>query len=363
MGDLQRTWGLGDAALGYMTSAVQFGFIVGTLVFAFFTISDRFSPRIIFFACSMLGALSNLCIYLLAQGLTSLLIFRFITGFLLAGIYPVGMKIAAGWYEKGLGRALGFLVGALVLGTAFPHLLKGMGRTVAWEHVILSISVASAAGGLLMLWLVPDGPCSVKGTKFSADAFKTIFQSKNLRSAAFGYFGHMWELYTLWAFVPVFLSSYLSQGQKAINVSYWAFYIIAVGFLGCAVGGLLSKKVGSSRVAFFQLAASGICCLISPLMFKASLSVFLGFLLFWGIVVAGDSPQFSALAAQTAPQELVGSALTLVNCIGFFITIFSIQIANFLTTLISPNSLFLFLTPGPIFGLFHLWPLYRKKPK
>lgn len=362
MGDLQHTWELADAALGYMTSAVQFGFIVGTLVFAFFTISDRFSPRIIFFACSLLGAISNLCIYLLAGGLPSLLIFRFISGFLLAGIYPVGMKIAAGWYEKGLGRALGFLVGALVLGIAFPHLLKGMGRTVAWEHVILSISVVSTAGGFLMLWLVPDGPYLIKGTRFSPRAFKTIFQSKDLRSAAFGYFGHMWELYTLWAFAPVFLSNYLARGPETINVSYGAFVIIAAGFLGCAGGGLLSRKAGSARVAFYQLAASGTCCIISPLMFHASLEMFLGFLIFWGIVVAGDSPQFSALSAQTAPQELVGSALTLINCIGFFITIFSIQIANYLTTRVSPGSIFLFLTPGPIFGLIHLWPLLRKKP-
>ncbi|UCG09098.1 MAG: MFS transporter [Desulfobacterales bacterium] len=177
MGDLQRVWGLGISALGYMTSSVQLGFIVGTLLFAFFNISDRFSPRIIFFACSLLGALSNLCIYLVAQGLPSLMILRFITGFLLAGIYPVGMKIAAGWYQKGLGRALGYLVGALVVGTAFPHLLKRMGQTVAWENVIISISVVSVAGGLLMLWLVPDGPHSVKGTKFNSQAFKIIFLS------------------------------------------------------------------------------------------------------------------------------------------------------------------------------------------
>jgi MFS family permease len=362
MGDLQRTWELADAALGYMTSAVQFGFITGTLVFAFFNISDRLSPRIIFFACSVLGAISNLSIFLLARGLPSLLIFRFITGFLLAGIYPVGMKIAAGWYEKGLGRALGFLVGALVLGTAFPHLLKGMGHTLTWETVILAISVVSTAGGILMLWLVPDGPHLVQGTRFSPDAFKTIFQSKHLRAATFGYFGHMWELYTLWAFLPVFLSNYLSRSQETINVSYWAFAIIAAGFVGCAAGGLLSKKTGSARVAFYQLAASGICCLISPLMYHVPLGAFLSFLIFWGVVVAGDSPQFSALSARTAPRELVGSALTLINCIGFFITIFSIQIANYLTTLISPSYIFLFLTPGPIFGLFSLIPLFRKNP-
>jgi MFS family permease len=160
----------------------------------------------------------------------------------------------------------------------------------------------------------------------------------------------------------MFLSNYLADKAQSLNVSYWAFVIIAAGFLGCAGGGLLSIKAGSARVAFYQLTASGICCLISPLMFNASLEVFLIFLIFWGIVVVGDSPQFSALSAQTAPPELVGSALTLINCIGFFITIFSIQIANFLTTLISPDYIFLFLTPGPLFGLIQLGPLLYKRP-
>jgi MFS family permease len=359
MGDLQREWGLGISALGYMTSSVQLGFIAGTLLFAFLNISDRFSPRIIFFACSLSGALSNLCIYLVAQGLPSLVLLRFITGFLLAGIYPVGMKIAAGWYEKGLGRALGYLVGALVVGTAFPHLLKSFGQTVAWENVIIAISIVSVTGGLMMLWLVPDGPHLVKGTRFSSQAFKIIFQSKDLRSAAFGYFGHCWELYTLWVFIPVFLGSYLSHHPESVDISSWAFWIIAVGFLGCAGGGLLSQKVAGSRVAFFQLAASGICCLISPLIFQAPLGIFLGFLVFWGIVVVGDSPQFSALTAQTAPQEFMGSALTLVNCIGFSITIISIQTATYLMDFISPNFIFVFLAPGPLFGLISLRPLLR----
>ena len=153
-----------------MTSAVQFGFIVGTLCFAFFNLSDRFSPRILFFICSLLGALSNLFIYLLAEGLSSLLLFRFITGVFLAGIYPVGMKIATGWYHKDLGKAIGFLVGALVLGTSFPHLLKSLGQVVGWETVILSVSASSTVGGILMFLLVPDGPHLSKGTGFSSKA-------------------------------------------------------------------------------------------------------------------------------------------------------------------------------------------------
>jgi MFS family permease len=358
LGDLQQQWSLGIHALGYMTSAVQLGFIAGTFCFAFFALSDRFSPRIVFFICSLLGASSNLLIYLIAEGFVSLLVFRLITGFFLAGIYPVGMKIAAGWYRQGLGKALGFLVGALVVGTAFPHLLKGSGQSVLWETVIISISAISLAGGLLMLVLVPDGPYLFKGTKFNINALAVIFQSKDLRSAAFGYFGHMWELYTLWAFVPVILMEYGANNPEInINISFWVFWIIAGGSLGCILGGVISKRVGSASVAFIQLASSGICCLLSPWVFQSSLGLLLGFLIFWGIVVVGDSPQFSSLVALKAPKELVGSALTIVNCIGFSITIFSIQLTNYLINIILPDYLFLFLAVGPMIGLIFLRPL------
>jgi MFS family permease len=289
-----------------------------------------------------------------------LLVFRFITGFFLAGIYPVGMKIAAGWFRQGLGSALGFLVGALVMGTAFPHLLKSTGHSMPWEHVILSISGIAMVGGVLMLLLVPNGPYLVKGTKFNNKAFITIFQSRDLRSASFGYFGHMWELYTLWAFFPIFLSEYAAVTQQPLNIAFWSFCVIAAGCLGCVGGGLFSKKLGSPAVAFFQLLLSGACCLLSPILFHASSEIFLGFLIFWGIVVVGDSPQFSALTAQTAPRELIGSALTIVTSIGFFITIVSIQFTNYLTKFVSLRFIFLFLLAGPLIGLVNLWPLYRK---
>ena len=361
LGDLQRQWHLGDAALSHTTSAVQLGFIAGTLVFAFFTIADRFSPRVVFFICSLLGALSNLGIYAAADGLVSLVALRFSTGFFLAGIYPVGMKIAAGWYRKGLGAALGYLVGALVVGTAFPHLLKSSGRSLAWEHVILSISAISALGGVLMLLLVPDGPYTVTVTRFDRKAFAAIFRSRDLRFAAFGYFGHMWELYTLWAFCPVLIRAYGAGAGQPLNVSLWSFWMIAAGCLGCIGGCIVSFRLGSSSIAFYQLLASGICCLLSPLFFQAPLEIFLGFLIVWGIAVVGDSPQFSALTAQTAPRELVGSALTIVTSIGFLITIISIQFTSFLTDFLSPQYIFLFLVPGPIFGLIHLWPLYGRR--
>jgi predicted MFS family arabinose efflux permease len=357
--DLQQQWRLGADALGYVTSAVQLGFIVGTLTFAFFAISDRYSPRKVFLLCSLLGAFFNLSVYLMANGLSSLLALRFMTGFFLAGIYPVGMKIAAGWYQRDLGNAIGFLVGALVLGTGFPHLLKGLGQALPWEVVTVVVSTIAASGGLLMWLLVPDGPYLSKGAKFDPRALALIFRSPNFRASAFGYFGHMWELYAFWAFVPVVLTAHFAQANAALNIPLWSFWVIAAGSIGCAVGGLISLKAGSARVAFAQLATSGSCCIVSPFFFYAPTPVFLGFMLVWGITVVGDSPQFSALNAQNAPKELVGSALTIANCIGFSITIVSIQLLSHAAILVSAAYLYLPLAIGPAIGLAALMPLLR----
>ena len=361
LSDLQRQWGLSAEAVGYMTSAVQFGFIAGTLTFAVLAIADRYSPRLVFFACSLLGALANLGVYV-ADGYLGLLAMRFLTGFFLAGIYPVGMKIATGWYRSDLGNALGFLVGALVLGTAFPHLIKGLGQALPWETVLLAVSALAATGGGLMLLLVPDGPHLATGAAFDPKALAVVFRSQNFRASAFGYFGHMWELYAFWAFVPIILAAHLAQHGEStgINVSVWAFVIIAAGSLGCAGGGLISLRAGSAPVAFVQLAASGLCCALSPFFFHAPMPVFLVFLVFWGIVVVGDSPQFSALNARNAPRERVGSALTIANCIGFAITIASIQLLNYCAGFLDAAYLLLLLTPGPILGLIALRPLLRQ---
>ena len=355
--DLQQHWGLAQQSLGHVTSAVQLGFISGTLLFAFLVIADRFSPRLVFFYCSIAGALANIALLFAPQQLTWLLILRFATGFFLAGIYPVGMKIAAGWYAQGLGRALGYLVGALVLGTAFPHLVRSGGADFAWQQVMLVVSTLAVLGGFVMLMLVPDGPHLPKGSVFHPDALKIIFRSCRFRASAFGYFGHMWELYTLWALIPLLLLTYSSKYNIALNVPLWSFLVIASGFIGSVVGGIVSARFGSARVAAVQLAISGTCCLLSPLLFNSSTPLFLGFLLLWGITVVGDSPQFSALNADNAPREYVGSALTIVNSIGFLITIFSIQLAGAMLAHIGAQYIFLLLLPGPVIGLWMLRPL------
>lgn len=360
--DLQSRLGLPDSALGHMTSAVQLGFIAGTLVFALLAVSDRYSPRATFLACALLGAACNASALLAGEHMGLLLGTRFATGFFLAGIYPVGMKIASGWYRHDLGRALGFLVGALVFGTALPHLIRGLGQSMPWETVMLSVSAIAVAGGAAMFALVPDGPYLAGAAKFDPRALATMFGSRGFRASSFGYFGHMWELYAFWAFVPPLLAAHAARsGGLVLDISLMAFAVIAAGAIGCVAGGQLSLCFGSARVARAQLAASGLCCLLAPLAFYAGPLLFLPFVLFWGVVVVGDSPQFSALNARYAPADQVGSALTIANCIGFAISVVSIQLLNMAASAMPTHTLFLLLVPGPIFGLWALRPLLLSK--
>jgi len=355
LNDLIREWSISEHSLSYITSAVQLGFIAGSLLFAYFTVSDRYSPRKIFFLCSFLGAVSNGLVLFIPGKLIYLIVLRFTTGFFLAGIYPVGMKIASGWYQKGLGKALGFLVGALVLGTAFPHALKALEFHASWKSVLVTTSIISFAGGMAMLKFVPDGPYIKNNIAFDKNAIFTLFKAGNLRSAAMGYFGHMWELYTLWAFTPFILNVYLARNPSLnLNLPLWSFLIIASGFIGCSVGGLISKKSSSESVAFYQLAVSGLCCLMSPFLFNLSPFFFLAVMIVWGISVVGDSPQYSAVIAKEAPADLVGSALTLVNSIGFLITVISIQFMDLMSVWIPADKLFLILLPGPLIGLYSM---------
>ena len=359
MGDLVTNFNLNESALGHLTSAVQFGFISGTLVFALLTIADRFSPSKVFFVSALLGAFFNICMVGEYNGLLSLLTFRFLTGFFLAGIYPVGMKIAADYFDKGLGKSLGFLVGALVLGTAFPHLLKDILHSISWTFVLLMTTSLAVLGGLVLKLFVPDGPFRKLSKGFDPSAFSRVFKQSDFRSAAFGYFGHMWELYAFWAFVPVILKHYAQlHPETDLNIPILSFSVIGIGGLACIIGGYLSQRVGAKKTAFTALLLSCICCLISPFAFNINSDIFfIGFLLFWGMVVIADSPMFSTLVAQNVEAEIKGTALTIVNCVGFAITIISIQLLNSLQYLIDASFIYILLAIGPIFGLIGL-----KKP-
>ena len=359
--DIQRSLNIQTNAPGDITSVVQLGFIAGTLIFAIFSIADRVTSAKVFFVSSLIAALSNVSIIWFAKNMADLYVIRFLTGFFLAGIYPVGMKIASDWYEKNLGKALGFLVGALVLGTAFPHLLRSSLYALPWRQVLVYTSAFAFAGGLLILLFVGEGPYRKPATRFQFSVILQIFRSADFRAAAFGYFGHMWELYTLWAFIPYIFSFYNSSSHQAMNVPLWSFIIIAAGGVGCIAGGYISQKAGSSRVAFFALLISGLCSLCSFAFFHLPIVIFIPAVILWGITVAADSPQFSTLVAKTAIPEYKGTALTIVTCIGFAITIVSIQFITRLENWLKIDSLFVLLAPGPLIGLLFLFRLVKER--
>lgn len=360
--ELKQTLQLSQYALSHVTSAVMLGFIAGTLVFALFSLADRFSPVKLFFICSILGAITNSAVAWLATDAVSLFILRLLTGFFIAGIYPVGMKIAADWYEKGLGKALGFLLGALILGTAFPHLLKNRDFELPWKSVLYYTSTFAAIGGLLMLVFVGDGPFRKKSGGFKWNAFGKIFSSRKWRQAAIGYFGHMWELYTFWGFLPLILALYTVKNEVEFNIPLLSFLIIAIGVVGSITGGYLSKYIGSAKVATLALFISGFCCFLSPLAYSLPQPVFILFLFVWGITVSPDSPQFSTLVAQYAPDELRGTALTIYNSIGFSISTISLIVIDrifYSDGFFGQENTMLLLGFGALFGLPSMIRLIR----
>jgi MFS family permease len=358
MPDLQQQMGWPASAVGRLTSALQLGFIVGTLVFALLAIADRFSARRVFLFCALAGALCTLGALMRIASFTELLLWRAATGFFLAGIYPVGMKIASQWFPKGLGVALGWLVGALVLGSASAHGIRALSVELPWSTVMISVALLAAAGGLLLFMAIPEPPNNTANTKkLEWQALATIWTDWRVRASVLGYFGHMWELYTFWVLVPLILATQLS-GQA---LSFAAFGVLGIGAVGCIGGGWLAKRWGSARVATLQLSMSGICCLLAPWLLSAPLIWFLLWLAVWGITAAGDSPQFSTLTASNAPKHAVGSVLTLTNCIGFALSIVSIELFTSLAQEHQLASLLPWLGIGPLLGVLAMRPLLGKQ--
>jgi MFS transporter, DHA1 family, inner membrane transport protein len=371
MPDLQRAFGWPASDIGPLSAAVQWGFIAGTLVFALLAVADRYPARRVFLLCALASALATVAAAVAASAGSwwGLWAWRCATGFFLAGIYPVGMKIAAQWFAQGLGAALGYLIAALVLGSASAHALRAVGAMGAmgaawpWQAVFAGTAAASVFAGAIVIWLLPEPPApgGAAARVLSAASLKTalgsVWTDRRVRASVFGYFGHMWELYTLWVLVPAILATRL-QGAA---LSWAAFAVLGAGALGCAGGGALAARFGGARVAAVQLAASGLCCLIAPWLLGASGLWFALWLLVWGITVSGDSPQFSALTATNAPRHAVGSVLTLTNCIGFAISALSIEWFVAWSETAALPTILPWLAVGPVLGLWAMRPLLRKR--
>jgi MFS family permease len=336
--ELEVLWGLSSVAAAWLLNATQLGFIVGTLSLAATALADRFPAHRVFFIASVVGAAANLGFSYLADGFISALVFRFVTGLALAGIYPLGMKLVVGWAPERAGVVLGWLVGAVTLGTASPFLVRSLSTVHNWQTMAAVASVFAWIGGVVVLSL-GEGPAKKVAAKLNwADAFRA-FRDPRFRASALGYFGHMWELYAFWLLVP-----------RLVNDNpLTAFAVIAVGAIGCVAGGWLSRRTGSLFVARMALAASGLICLIFPLVGSLQLAL----LLVWGFAVVADSPQFSAMSAKACPPQAVGGALALMVSIGFAITILSIQLVGAVWQQFGVQAVWILL-PGPVFGLLAL---------
>ena len=346
--DLAVRWDLDEAQRGWLLTAVQLGFIAGTLAISLSGLADAFPASGIFTVAALCGAFANAGFALVSRNLFDAIAFRFLTGLALAGIYPLGMKLVVTWAPRQSGTALGWLVGALTLGTALPHLVRGLGTSWNWRVVVLTASVLALVAAL-MVAILGDGPAKPKRLSLRWGAVGSVFRIPAFRASALGYFGHMWELYAFWYLTPRLVAQIHGEERPLL-----AFAVIAVGFLGCVVGGMMSQRRGSLPVAAVALAASGAACVLYPFTGELPALARVVLLLMWGIAVVADSPQFSAASAQACPAEAVGAALAVQNGIGFLITVFAIQLTAWQWPDLGPRTAWL-LAPGPVLGLLGMW--------
>jgi MFS family permease len=348
---LRVQWDVTDTAVAWLTIAVQIGFVCGALVSAALSLSDVVSPRHVILGGSVGAATANALLGV-AGGAAVGIPLRFATGFFLAGVYPPAFKLIATWFRKGRGTALGILGAGIIAGNALPHLLNGLGG-LDWRLVIYGTSALTLAGGLIAEFAVKEGPFPFPKANFDPRQAGRVFANRGVRLASFGYFGHMWELFAMYAWFLVFFSDQLVARRAQIGsaAAYATFAVIAIGSMGCWVGGILGDRWGRTRTTAAMMAVSGTCSVLIGLLFGSPTWLVLLVGLIWGFSVVGDSPQFSTMVTELADQAYVGTALTLQLAVGFTVTVATIWLIPLLEDAVGWRWAFAFLAPGPIFGL------------
>jgi MFS family permease len=351
---LSREWSLSESSASWLTLSVQLGFVAGTLLSALLNLPDIISSRHLFALTAIAAGGVNAAFGLLADGAAAAITLRFLTGMFLAGVYPPAMKILATWFRHGRGLALGVLVGTLTLGKAVPYLINGIGSD-DWRANVVVVSILAGAGALIVLLFVGDGPLALPAAKFDSRQVGKTFRNRGVRLASFGYFGHMWELYAMWTWIPFMIRASLSLRRSEPALAEVAsFLVIGCGALGCVVAGLLADRIGRTVVTSGAMAISGSCCLLIGFAFGAHPLLLLTIAAVWGASVVADSAQFSACVTELGDPQYLGTALTIQTSLGFLLTTVSIELMPRVEKVVGWRYAFMVLAPGPLFGVISM---------